>query len=74
MNKKIYAALFALCLLGLLAGCSKKENTNEEQGTSPSFGSKASAGCGADRSLHRCQRQRHRDLWRSQLPRARKLT
>ena len=25
-----------LCLLGLLAGCSKKENTNEEQGTSPS--------------------------------------
>jgi hypothetical protein len=25
-----------LCLLGILAGCSKKENTNEEQGTSPS--------------------------------------
>jgi len=36
MIRKIYAALFALCLLGLLAGCSKKENTNEEQGTSPS--------------------------------------
>ena len=36
MNRKIWAAMFALCLLGLLAGCSKKENTNEEQGTSPS--------------------------------------
>src|ERR1700737_2747654 len=36
MNKKIWAAMFLLCLLGLLAGCSKKENTNEEQGTSPS--------------------------------------
>ena len=30
-----------LCLLGLLAGCSKKENTNEEQGTSPTLGSEA---------------------------------
>ena len=28
--------MFLLCLLGLLAGCSKKENTNEEQTTSPS--------------------------------------
>ena len=28
--------MFLLCLLGVLAGCSKKENTNEEQGTSPS--------------------------------------
>ena len=36
MNKKIWAAMFMLCLLGLLVGCSKKENTNEEQGTSPS--------------------------------------
>ncbi len=38
MNRKIWAAMFLLCLLALtlLAGCSKKENTNEEQGTSPS--------------------------------------
>src|SRR5216684_6056016 len=36
MNKKIWAAMCVLCLLGVLAGCSKKENTNEEQGTSPS--------------------------------------
>jgi plastocyanin len=36
MNKKIWAAMCVLCLLGALAGCSKKENTNEEQGTSPS--------------------------------------
>jgi plastocyanin len=38
MNRKIWAAMFLLCLLalGLLAGCSKKANTNEEQGTSPS--------------------------------------
>ena len=36
MNKRIWAAMCVLCLLGLLAGCSKKENTNEEQGTSPS--------------------------------------
>src|ERR1700730_10944282 len=38
MNRKIWAAMVLLCLLGLvlLAGCSKKENTNEEQGTSPS--------------------------------------
>ena len=43
MNKKIWAAMFVLCLLGLLAGCSKKENTNEEQGTSPSSEMKPSA-------------------------------
>ena len=36
MNKKLWAAMFVLGLLGLLAGCSKKENTNEEQTTSPS--------------------------------------
>jgi len=36
MNKKLWAAMFLLGLLGMLAGCSKKENTNEEQGTSPS--------------------------------------
>jgi plastocyanin len=38
MNTKTWAATFWVCLLGLwlLAGCSKKENTNEEQGTSPS--------------------------------------
>src|SRR3989475_7300516 len=36
MNRKFCAAMFLLCLLGLLAGCSKKENTNEEQTTSPS--------------------------------------
>jgi plastocyanin len=37
MNRKTWAAMFLLCLLGiwLLAGCSKKENTKEEQGTSP---------------------------------------
>ena len=36
MNRKLGAAMFLLCLLGLLAGCSKKENTNEEQASSPS--------------------------------------
>ena len=36
MNRKLCAVMFLLCLLGVLAGCSKKENTNEEQGTSPS--------------------------------------
>jgi plastocyanin len=36
MNRKLCAAVFLLCLLGSLAGCSKKENTNEEQTTSPS--------------------------------------
>jgi len=37
--------MFSLCLLGLalLAGCSKKENTNEEQGTSPSSETKPAA-------------------------------
>jgi hypothetical protein len=34
MNRmKTWLAMFSLCILGLwmLAGCSKKENTNEEQ-------------------------------------------
>jgi plastocyanin len=37
MNKKTWVAMFLLCLLGLwlLAGCEKKENTNEAQTTSP---------------------------------------
>lgn len=37
MNRKTWVAIFSLCLLSLwlLAGCSKKENTNEEQTTSP---------------------------------------
>jgi plastocyanin len=37
MNRKITAIFGLLCLLALflLAGCSKKENTNEEQTTSP---------------------------------------
>ena len=43
MNKKLWAAMFVLGLLGLLAGCSKKENTNEEQTTSPSSEMKPSA-------------------------------
>src|SRR2546429_4034477 len=44
MNMKTWVAMLGLCLLGLLllAGCSKKENTNEEQGTSPSSDSKPS--------------------------------
>jgi plastocyanin len=38
MNRKTWSAMFLLCLLALwlLVGCSKKETTNEEQGTSPS--------------------------------------
>ena len=35
--------MFLLCLLGLLAGCSKKENTNEEQRHLAELGSKAGA-------------------------------
>ena len=37
MNRKTWVAMFLLCLLGLwlLAGCTKKENTNETQTTSP---------------------------------------
>ena len=38
MNRmKTWLAMFSLCILGLwmLAGCSKKENTNEEQTSSP---------------------------------------
>jgi hypothetical protein len=44
MNKKTWVTMLGLCLLGLLllAGCSKKENTNEEQGTSPTSESKPS--------------------------------
>jgi plastocyanin len=43
MNRKLCAAMFLLCLLGLLAGCSKKENSNEEQTTSPSSEMKPAA-------------------------------
>ncbi len=43
MNRKLCAALFLLCLLGLLAGCSKKENTNEEPSTAPSSEMKPAA-------------------------------
>jgi plastocyanin len=36
VNKKTWASVLMLCLMGLwvTVGCSKKENTNEEQGTS----------------------------------------
>jgi plastocyanin len=39
---KTWLAMFSLCILGLwiLAGCSKKENTNEEQTASPTSESK----------------------------------
>ena len=43
MNRmKTWLAMFSLCILGLwmLAGCSKKENTNEEQTASPTSESK----------------------------------
>ena len=43
MNRmKTWLAMFSLCILGLwiLAGCSKKENTNEEQTSSPTSESK----------------------------------
>jgi hypothetical protein len=43
MTRKIWAALFALCLLGLLAGCSKKETTPEEPGAGPSSEMKPAA-------------------------------
>ena len=38
MNRNQWAATFlaSVLALGMLTGCSKKENTNEEQGTSPS--------------------------------------
>jgi len=37
MNRKLWTILLGLCVgLVLLAGCSKKENTNEEQGSSES--------------------------------------
>jgi plastocyanin len=38
MNRKIGIVILGLCVMGflVLAGCSKKENTNEEQTTSPS--------------------------------------
>ena len=41
---KTWVAMLGLCLLGLLllAGCNKKENTNEEQGASPTSESKPS--------------------------------
>jgi len=44
MNRKIWTLLSGLCVgLLLLAGCSKKENTNEEQTSSPSSDSKPAA-------------------------------
>ena len=45
MNKKAWSAMMFLCLLALwlLVACSKKENTNEEQGTSPSSEAKPAA-------------------------------
>lgn len=45
MNKKTWSAMWVLCLLALwlFVGCSKKENTNEEQGTSPSSEAKPAA-------------------------------
>src|SRR5712692_4684428 len=43
MNRKICAAMFLLCLLGLVTGCSKKENTNEEQSAAPSSEAKPAA-------------------------------
>src|SRR5882672_966733 len=44
MNRKIWIAILGLTLgLLLLAGCSKKENTNEEQGASPSSEAKPAA-------------------------------
>jgi len=43
MNRTLCVAMFLLCLLGLLAGCSKKENTNEEPSTAPSSEMKSAA-------------------------------
>jgi len=45
MNKKTWSAMFFVCLLAiwLLLACSKKENTNGEQGTSPSSEAKPAA-------------------------------
>lgn len=44
MNRKLWTILLGLSVgLLLLAGCSKKENTNEEQGTSPSSEAKPAA-------------------------------
>src|SRR5713101_4565180 len=43
MNRTLCVAMFLLCLLGLLAGCSKKENTNEEPSTAPSSEMKPAA-------------------------------
>ncbi len=45
MNRKTWAATFVICLLALLvlAGCSKKETTNEEQTTAPSAETKPAA-------------------------------
>jgi len=44
MNRKLWTILLGLCVgLLLLAGCSKKENTNEEQGSAPSSEAKPAA-------------------------------
>ena len=44
MNRKLWTILVGLCVgLLLLAGCSKKENTNEEQGSAPSSEGKPAA-------------------------------
>ena len=64
MNKKLWAAMFVLGLLGLLAGCSKKENTNEEQGHLAELGNEAGSHRDANRSRYCGQRERHRDVRR----------
>ena len=65
MNKKLWAAMFAaLACWVLLAGCSKKENTNEEQDHLAELGSEAGASRDANRSRHRSQRERHCDVRR----------
>jgi len=64
MNKKIWAAMCVLCLLGVLAGCSKKENTNEEQGTSPSSEVKPAPASAPIDPANRGQREWHCDLCR----------
>ena len=44
MNRKLWIALLGLCLsFLLLAGCNKKENTNEEQGTGSASEAKPAA-------------------------------
>ena len=64
MNKKIWAAMFLLCLLGLLAGCSKKGKHQRRARHFAELGGKAGASLGADRSCDSGQRERHCDLRR----------